>query len=360
MAIDRADGIGHFNTSGQWSAKGHNVSGFNISWFNTGGRGNRGYVQIALNSNIHQVMTAAKATCWGHAGFYTPARVHTQIMEFRSPTDTHIIIEGYEDGSFAILRAGPPFSTGPFLTVGSTLLGISQTGLWRGNTWHHFAAKCIVDGAAGAVLIYVDGELKYSLTGVNTYCGQGAVSTSQIGYGTNFGASYNAFSDLCISNTNATDADGNPTANTGYLGDVAVYEIVSPIDGDLLQWTRSAPGTGAWSSYMNQNPPDDDATYLSSAAAGNENTFFFPNVDTTLGTIIAIKETIEFRKEQEAFASVKLIARDNLGVNHYGPSLTMPTTYIFDEMIHESDPKDASAWTPTKVDNTQLGIRHQA
>lgn len=359
MAINRADGFGHFTSTTDWAAKGHNNSGANITFAATGGRGNRGKVTIGTDSAIHSVLTAAKGTVFAHVAFQS-SRTHTQLVELRSATNTHIIVEGNEDGSFTVYRADSFFGQTPFNTTSATSLGTSDLGLWRAATWHHLMVKLIVSTTVGEATLFLDGIQVLTVTGANTYGGSGAATVSSMGLGTAFGVSDNLYSDLVIVDTDATDDFGNATTYTGNLGDVAVYEYVNPSDGDLLNWTRSS-GAGTWSSHMNQNPQDGDTTYLSDAAGSTDEVCFFaPNVDTTIGTVLAVKETICHRKENAAFATIKLFYRDDAATNHYGPIKSTTTSYIFDELLAEVDPKDAAAWTNTRINNTQMGIRHQA
>jgi hypothetical protein len=284
-------------------------------------------------------------------------------MEFRTASQTHIIVEGNEDGSFTVWRANSLFGANAFTTAGGTVLGTSSPNLWRASTWHHMMCKVIIDsGATGEVTIFIDGVQVYSLTSVITYSGSSTVDAVQVGLGTSFGVANTNYSDLVIVDTDATDDFGNATTYTGNLGDVAVWEYVQPIDGDLLQWDRST-GAGTWASHLDDNPKDDDTTYLSSdtAGVGEEICFSFPNVDTSIGTVLAIKETIAHRKEEAAFATLKLFYRDHAGTtNHYGPVISTTQTYVFDELLGEVDPKDGAAWTNPKVENTQMGLRHQA
>jgi hypothetical protein len=141
----------------------------------------------------------------------------------------------------------------------------------------------------------------------------------------------------------------------GLQGDLAVYEAVTPIDGNQQDWTKSA-GTTAFSTYVNQNPQDGDATYLRSVIPGNNTCFSFPAVSSTIGKILAVKAVACWRKEDASFGAVRLYSRDSLNVNHEGSLKSGTQTYKFDEYFWEKDRKDGANWDAARVNATQLGI----
>lgn len=357
MAINRAEGFFHFNDFNDWAAKGHNGGGVSSAILPTGGRGGRGAVLVGLNNYLYTVMTSRKATVYAHFAFYTTARVSGQgICAFRNTANTHVQILGFEDGSIGIYRATPPFnSSGGFLTPGLELLDLSDPNKFRAGVWHHLQIKCTISASVGEVWIYVDGVEVTHLENVNTYGDAGTVDIVQLGFGNGLGAANHLYSDLVIIDEDAVDDDGNATDYVTFMGDMSVYEYVNPTDGDILDWTRSS-GAGTWSSHVNQNPQDGDTTYLSSNTTAQEVTFFFPNIDTAIGTVLAYKEIVCHRKEEPSFAAIKLLALTDDDVEHFSETIPVTETYKFDETIHERDPKDGSALSNAKINATQLGI----
>jgi len=208
---------------------------------------------------------------------------------------------------------------------------------------------CTISNTVGEVSMYVDGIQVFSLTSADTYNGTGAASTSQIGFNDCNGVANNRYSDILVDDAQL-------------YGDVAVYEVVNPTDGDELQWTRSS-GAGTWSSHVNSNPQAGDAMYLRSTVNGDRNCFFLPNVDDIIGTgtVVCIKATMCARKEDPAFGAIKIYTRSDDDIDHDTEQQTVTESYIFRERIFETDPKDGSAWgsgaaAAAKINATQFGL----
>jgi hypothetical protein len=350
MGVDRMEGFAHFRTSAEWGAKGHTSGGVNLGWDPTTGRGGRGRMRLGLNATAHCVLPAARATTYVHVAFNTPSYVYTQFLEFRGQTHSHVGIFGLGDGSLYAYRYSTTFGVIPFLTTGvdTQVLGSTAPGVWRPSVWHQMQAKCTVSNGAGEVVIIMDGIEVLNLTGLDTYVA-GNVATSMVGMGNNGGSSYVDYSDLLISN----DVTGD---NDGFLGDVAVYESTDPVDGFYLDWVRSS-GAGTWSSHVDDNPKDDDTTQVRSDANGQRVSFFFPAVAASLGTPIAVKECVAYRKEEPSLGLLQLFTRSG-GADVDGVTKPATESYKWDEQIHDVDPADSLPWSTAKVNATELGLHN--
>jgi hypothetical protein len=350
MAVKRADGIGHFTSSSDWSAKGHNVGGGNVTWSPTGGRGGRGGFTIGLNTIVHYVLPVAQVTTYHHFAFNAASRSgQPGLCEFRNASCTQIIIKGNEVGQLVVYRADSLFGQNSFTLTGAVTLGATAPGVYYAGVDHQMQVKCTISNTVGEVTILVDGAQVLSLTNQDTYNGTGNAETAQVGFTDSNGVASNTYSDVLVDDAKL-------------WGDVAVFEIVSPIDGDELQWARST-GAGTWSSHINANPQTGDTKYLRSTANGERNCHFFPNIDAAGGTIICIKATMCHRKEDPAYGAVKIYSRSDDDIDHDTETQISTESYHFSERIFETDPKDgvsfaslASAAAEARVDATQFGL----
>jgi hypothetical protein len=350
MSILRQEGFVHFQSVSDWAAKGHNYSGANLSFSPTTGRDGRGCAIVGLNASLDCVMPIARQTTFHHVAVYNPVRspTGTAFYEARNATVSHLVVRGLQDGSLEILRCSPTFSIFPFNLVGSVSIGVTVPNVWRAATWHELQIKTVIDSSSGAVVIRVDGIEVFNQTGLNTYAG-GSFDTIQIGMGNNGGSADTQYSDF------VTVDDQGVRYNSFLAPDVKVYESVSPTDGDELNWVRSS-GAGTWASHVDENPQDGDTTYLRSPTDGQRVCFSFPTISAGIGTPLAVKETVCHRKEDAAYGVIQLYTRSDDDIDHDGSLKPSTQDYIFDEEIHETDPKDGAVWTTSRVNNTQLGF----
>lgn len=348
MATVAEEGYGHYTSRADWSLKGNNYTGSNITFNPTGGRGGRGCVQIAVNSEIRKVLSAAQTTVFHHFYFNAPGRFKTQLAAYRNAECDNVLIEALEDGSIRAYRSSSLFGQNPFSNAGAVTLGTSDPGVWDANVDHHCQIKVTISSTVGEVTIKIDDAEVLSLTNKNTYSGTGAVSITQVGHGTDFGLGTVTYGDFVVTNTSGS-------VNNSFLGDVAVYEVVAPVDGDELDWDRSS-GAGTWSSHVDSNPQTGDTEYLGSAVNGNRNCFSFPAIAGTVGAVLSIKETICLRKEDATYGAVKLYSRSTDNVDHDGDTETAAQSYSFKERIYDQDLQDDTNWTVAKVNATQLGF----
>lgn len=362
MSIVRAEGFYHFNNYGDWGMKGHNGGGASSAVLPTGGRGGRGALLVGLNNYVNLVFTRAVTTAYTHVAFNVGGRAGFQnLFQWRNGTNAHVMIVGNEDGAMTIYQTGPPFNTGYFLGPGTTLIATTAPETYRANVWHHMQCKLKIGAGDGAMIIKIDGIEVFNQTGLYTYGNAGGLTISQFGVGGAPSWSH-LFSDMVVVDEQTTDIFGNTSPYTGFIGDVACYEFVNPIDGDLLEWLKNTGGL-SYSDYVNQNPQDGDTTYLydPTPAASRRMSFSFPN-SISAATVLAVKNTICHRKDTAGFATLRLLTRSADDVNHFTPVISTTESYKYDEAIADVDPRDGAAWSSgaTRVTDTQLGFEHNA
>ena len=366
--IRRAESYRHFDTGAWWQAKGHSYIG-NAPTFdpllgrpNTAavialGLGtNRGAAILSQGTNNQAyvtIMPAAVAPMYDHFAFNHGALAEFFWVYYNTLGYPHIQIVGQADGSFSLYR-GSAAGVAHNNLVFSTLIASSAPSKWRASTWHQVQiALNPLSGTSGSFLMKLDGIELTDLTiaAGNLYAGGAANVTNITRSGVTGGTSY--YGDSV--QVDDTIEDSAIQQYTGLRGDLAVFEDWHPTDGDQLEWERSS-GSGTWSSHVDDNPPDEDTTYLRSATAGLRNCFSFPVVTSALGTILAVKETVCHRKEEATFGAIGTYFRDSNNVDRGGALIACTEDYKFDEDIREKDQRTGLSWTPTSVNATKLGI----
>lgn len=358
MAIRRAEGYAHFTTGADWQAKGHDYVGTAPTFHPTNGRGGRGCAIMGQQSpaqGLTTIMPVVMSPLYDHFAFYSPALSTIYWAYYNTAGYDHVKVVLSSDGSFSLYR-GSAAGTNHNNLVFSTLIASSNPNWWRANTFHHIQIEIKPTSTGGIFILKVDGieVTELSQSGISMYAGGAQNITKVIRSGVS--GDTVLYSDS-VQIDDAID-DAALQQYTGFQGDLAVYESVDPTDGDELEWSRAtAPvDSGTWSSRVNQNPQDGDTTYDRSATAQQKLCFSFPVITSAVGTILAIKETACIRKEDATFGAFRLYSRSDDNVDHNFDLLATAQTYGFDEQIIEKDQKDGSDWTPTKVNNTQLGI----
>jgi hypothetical protein len=353
--IRRADGFAHFTTAADWQAKGHSYGGNAPTFHPTQGRAGRGcgiLAQGATDQSLNYILSAACSPLYDHFAFNSTLLSTIFTCYNTTGSWTHVRVLFNSDGSISLYRDSVAGATLINLTF-ATLIATSAPALWRASTWHQVQIAMNISPTLGTFLLKLDGIEVTALTQTSgdLFAGGAQNVTTIIRGGVSGGTV--KYSDYVVLDDVIDDAAVQQY--TGLQGDLAVYEDVNPVDGDNLEWTRSV-AAGTHASYVNQNPQDDDATYVRSDTAGLNECFSSPVVTSGIGTILAVKETYCWRKEDATFGASRPYLRDSADVNHEGDLKAAAETYKFDEYFWEKDQLDGADWTAARVNVTQLGF----
>lgn len=218
-----------------------------------------------------------------------------------------------------------------------TLLGSTAAPVIAPNAWNHIEFKYTVNTATGAFALRVNGVAVLTLTGVNTQSTANA-NSAQINFmNTSAGAVNPAtayLKDFILWDTTGA-------YNKDFLGTVSVLDIDATSD-TLLTWTPST-GANGWS-ILDNNPPLDDAAYIS-AATPLSNTFGMGDLPADVTSVRGLVLVNRSRKIDGGDGNTQMGvisgASTALGVDR---PITTAYTYWFD--IVETDPATALPFTP--------------
>jgi hypothetical protein len=229
--------------------------------------------------------------------------------------------------------------------AGGTLLGTSTNQI-LGATWYWVEVKVtFATGVGGRVEIRVNDSVWLTLSGINTSATGNAYANA--GFLSSNGADNPlTFDDYVVWNTAGA-------VNNDFLGDSRIVTGFPDSAGDLTQWTPSA---GANWQNVDENPPDDDATYNSSNVAGDIDTYGITDF-TLLGGIKCVQNTMYVRKTDAAARQVASVAR-RLGMNTVGTPQTAYSSYRFLMQLLEQDPYLAAQWQLAELNATQFGVEN--
>lgn len=230
-------------------------------------------------------------------------------------------------------------------TRNGTVLGTSSQSLVI-STWYYMEFQATINASAGSVTARVGGVSWINVSGVNTQnTGNASTNGLQCGSVTNLGA---RLDDLYILNSSGS-------ANNTFLGESRILtSLPTGDDASFKAWTPSA-GTAHYAN-VNQNPPDDDTTYNSSATAGQIDLFTYPAISPT-GPIAAVQVVLCERKDDAGTRTTVVEYRSSGGTNYAGANNFSPgTNYLMNRQIFETDPATSAAWTTAGVNGGEFGI----
>lgn len=251
----------------------------------------------------------------------------------------------------AIIHCGVGLQTSTGLLVAyrgttATVLGASAVPL-SPNTWYYVEAKFTISDTVGVAVVRVNGATVINLASQDTRnAGNASANVVQIGPQSTPGASYD-FDDVYI-----FDATG--AVNNDVAGDCRVEQLLPSGAGATTAWTPSA---GANYAAVDEVPPNGDTDYVSSATAGQTDTYAFGDLSVaSSGTVKAVQATVQARKDDAGSRSLAVVARPG-STDRVGATQAVADTYAAYPQLWDTNPDTAAAWTVAAVNSSQFGTR---
>lgn len=229
--------------------------------------------------------------------------------------------------------AATVLGTGPALTVG---------------TWYYLEVKATISDTVGVVVVRLNGTTVLNLTGIDTRNSANATAnTVRLGSTAATTGFSNDYDDVYI-----FDATGS--ANNDFAGDCRVEQVLPSGAGATTAWTPSA---GANYAAVDEVPPNGDTDYVSSATAGQTDTYAFGDLSVaSSGTVKAVQATVQARKDDAGSRSLALVTRPG-STDRVGATQAVADTYVACPQLWDTNPDTAAAWTVAEVNSSQFGFR---
>jgi hypothetical protein len=264
-----------------------------------------------------------------------------------STTAAHSIIQLYDGGTLGIDVQWNPLTQEITVLRGSTALGTTTGANLTPSTWMHIEVKVKCDGSAGTVEVRVAGVTKLLLTGQNTKAGTDSYHNAvRFYFGSNGGNGVDS----------AYITDGSGSVNNDFLGLCNVVGLLLPTTDSSVAWTTSSGSTHY--SLVNENPPNDDTSWVSSATSGQTDLYGYTQVAYGAATIIGVQLVAACRVTDTN--TYNLLMPVYSGTQSDGTAQTVSiTTYSDFRRIIETDPNTGVAWTPTALNAATFGVKVQ-
>jgi hypothetical protein len=240
-----------------------------------------------------------------------------------------------------------------FLTVSTSgALGIWSNGSYRyltgpgiigTNLWYGIEVEVTVSSTAGVVNVWVNGTQVMAVTGICTQASANAYA-NQVAIGDAFTEGVNLYADdfRVWDNTGSTQSAPLGT-------DSRIVTKMPSGAGQFTQWTPN--GAAANWQCVDDNPPDDDTTYVSGATASLLDAYAMPSAGFTLAPAMVVARS-RVRKDDGATRQLQLGAGSS-GSTGVTETYTLGSTYAFVDACVPDDPHTSVPWTAAAADAAQ-------
>ena len=226
----------------------------------------------------------------------------------------------------------------------TTLLGTSSGAGITTNVWYYIEWGGLINNSTGTYDVLVNEVNVLSGTGADTL--QTGATWGQVRFTGSAIFPHNfAFDDIYI-------LDETGSTNNTFLGSVKVQGIFPDAAGDSTDWT---PDSGSNYARVNENPADEDTSYVESGTSTDRDLYNF-DATSNLGTVYGLQTNIRCRLTDANAFSLNTVVKSGTTTD-VGSSQAIPSTsYRVLHNIYELDPDTSLAWVASDIDSAQFGF----
>lgn len=252
---------------------------------------------------------------------------------------------GLYDGTTQGINIGFVNSTTMYINRGGTTLE-TFTVPNMALTWHFVELKVKCNGVSGTYEVRIDGVNVASDTGLNTQAGANAYHTT-FRLQTTWGGGYaSCYDDLYF-------LDSSGSVNTDFLGVRKVTTLFPTDVGSDNDWTGSAEVDHY--TLVDENPCDDDTTYVESSTSTDKELWTFDTL-TDVGIVSGIQVNTDCRETDATPFSIKTVVK-TLSESDDAGQVVGTSSYTTRRRLLETDPYDSEAWSASRINDAQFGIK---
>jgi len=233
------------------------------------------------------------------------------------------------------------------ITRNGTVLGTTTFAIASG-TYYYIEFKIKIDNSTGTADIVVNGSNKLALSSQDTQNTANATA-NQVRLGNN---AVSTASTLDYDDFYSCDGTGSAPTNA-LLGDVRVETILPNGVGNTSAWTPSA---GSNFQNVDETAPNADTDYNSTSNAGDVDTYNYPSITPTSGTVYGVQVNMNARKDDGGTRTIAPVVRSG-GTDFVGTSQNIGSSYTYYQQLYEQDPNTAAAWTISNVNAAEFGVK---
>lgn len=319
------------STSAQFILKHGGTTG---TGFAIGANGRNGGNSLRQNTstNWSVVYDSAASGFAGGAHRANSALIANELFSVADATVTHITVNLLSNGALEIRRG----------TTTGTLLATSATGIIVNGVYTYLEFSWTINDSTGAFEVKANGVSAVSVTATDTR-NAGTAAVTKI-----FFWHPETASDW-------TDIYYN---QSGYWGDGRV-EMLKPSGNGNSSILVGSDGNST-DNYLlvDEQTPNDDTDYVTSATPGDKDTYAMDNLVSTGGTVQCVQLVDYFRKDDAGARSIVTVARLS-GTEADSAVFTAATTYGYARDPRTTKPGGGS-WSISDVNSSEVGTKVNA
>ncbi len=231
--------------------------------------------------------------------------------------------------------------------MAGNLIAASAPNVLFPGVWQYIEVLYSPNSSGGSLQIKIDGAVVINVTG-NVMTAGNPAAVNYMSFTNTAPNNVTLIDDLYI-----CDQTGPAPFNT-YLGDVVVHAAFPVSDASPNQWTQAGGGVGHFTAIDDNPGPDDDASYLFSNTAGQQELFDISTFPPDIIDVLAVGVNIRARKDTAgyAFYMANLVVASTEG--DIGP-IVASQAYETSQSIYELAPGGGS-WTTSAAQNCKIGF----
>ncbi len=233
--------------------------------------------------------------------------------------------------------------------LNTTVLATTGAAVIAADVWHYIEFKVTVHNSTGSYDFKINGVSQLSASGIDTragttndYCNR----VRLVGDDTESAGQGHVFDDWYICDTTGS-------VNNDFLGDRRVQTIFPSANGDSGNFATS-DGGGSGYALVDDNPIDDDSTYVESSTSGHRDLYQFGNI-VSADAINGIMQFVTARKTDVTNFNIELIVKSDSTISEGSAQSVGSTSYASFQRLLEQNPSISGAWTLTAINAAQFG-----
>ena len=329
MALLFCDGFDHYTSwNRKWNTKGGTEANVSIV---SGGR-NASCMRLYARTDVTKVFgpPASKVYC-GAAFKFEDTDFGFLYLKYLGAQSVYLYLN--TDNTIKVVNAA------------GTTLGISSSGL-NLYIWNYIEFGMEIS-STGSYVLKVNGDVW--LSGSADLTAGGLTEVNDITLSHNQPSNSVYVDDLYV-------CDESGSVANDFLGDVTVELLLPSGSGAYSGWTAS-PGGSPNYAHVDEEPPDDDTSYVSASTSGTRDSYIFSDLSVTNASIFGLAVWGLAKKDVSGGAALKAFALQSGSFAYTGSAAVGPETYDYRGFILQRDEKPGGGqWEVADVNNSEFGV----
>jgi len=162
-------------------------------------------------------------------------------------------------------------------------------------------------------------------------------------------------SDGSLVSGDYTDTQAVDSSNETFRETPVQQETIHPnAAGQYAQWTQESPPNSAHWNCCDEDPPDDDSSYVESNSAAWKYEAYNLENHTGSGTINWVRVYVRAKLVSPETSIIRTLIR-TYGANYESGDITPSTSYQNNYTQYDTNPNTGLAWTWDEIDSLQAG-----